>query len=177
MRKCPGSLSYNQRKPELIQAMSDYFGEDKKRIDHAKTVVAYSEMILPREQSADPNVVLAAAVLHDIGIKNAEEKHGSSASAHQELEGPPVAREILGEFGCPGPFIDEVCAIIGRHHHPKPDESMNFKVLYDADLLTNTERQRGRAALPAAILEAFLTDAGREIAIEAAKATDCGNKV
>ena len=171
-----GEMQAAMRKPALIKAMSDYFGKDKKRIDHAKTVVAYSEIILPRETSADPNVVLAAAVLHDIGIKNAEEKHGSSASEHQELEGPPVAREMLVEFGYPGPFIDEVCDIIGHHHRPQPDDSINFKVLYDADMLTNTERQRmrarGRTTLPAEILDAFLTDAGREIAIEAAKTTD-----
>ena len=40
-------------------------------------------------------VVRAAAVLHDIGIREAERKHGSSAGKYQEVEGPPIARRIL----------------------------------------------------------------------------------
>ena len=40
-------------------------------------------------------MVRAAAILHDIGIHEAERKHGSSSGRLQELEGPPIARAIL----------------------------------------------------------------------------------
>jgi len=144
--ECVGEEKYKQygqmkaalRKQALIKAMEDYFDDDKKRIEHAKQVIGYAEMILAKEE-ADPNVVLAAAVLHDIGIKNAEKKYSSSSAKYQELEGPPVARSILAKLEYPDDFITEVCDIIGHHHHPQPEETLNFKVLYDADLLVNTE--------------------------------------
>lgn len=164
-----GEMQAAMRKPALLKALAEYFGDDKKRIDHAKKVVAYSEMILAREKNADPNVVMASAVLHDIGIKNAEEKHGSSNAAHQETEGPPVARGILTELGYPDAFIEEVCDIVGHHHHAGPDESLNFKVLYDADLLTNTEKQRMRRRgqpVPDELLDAFLTETGKQVTLE-----------
>ncbi len=36
-------------------------------------------------------------------------------------------------------MIKEVCDIIGHHHHPREEETINFKCLYDADLITNLE--------------------------------------
>ncbi len=62
-----------------------------KRCPDAKKVITYAESILADERDADPNVVIAAAALNDIGIKNAEAKHGSSEGCYQEEEGPPVA--------------------------------------------------------------------------------------
>ncbi len=173
-----GEMQAEMRKPALLKAMADYFGDDKKRIEHAKKVVGYAEMILARELTADPNVVMAAAVLHDIGIKVAEEKHNSSDAKHQEEEGPPVARGILTELGYPDAFIEEVCDMVGHHHHPREDETINFKVLYDADLLTNSEKQRmRRRGHPIAdeLLNAFLTETGRKVAIEMNKGDIAGS--
>ena len=127
------------RKKALAAAMEGYFGSDFKRIKHARRTAEYAEMILTAEGDADPNVVIAAAYLHDIGIKNAEAKHGSAEGVYQELEGPPVAREILKKLDYPENFIKEVCDIIGHHHHPGADETINFRVLYDADQLVNAE--------------------------------------
>lgn len=185
MERDSESLSFGEPKPEsatgaefckstLIKAMSDYFGDDRRRIAHAKTVVSYSEMLLAIERTADSDIVLAAAVLHDIGIKNAEAKHGSSDAAHQEREGPPVARDILKALGYPGPFIEEVCDIVAHHHHAGDDETLNFKILYDADMLTNTEDQRMRNighGVPDGLSRAFLTDAGRSIALKMSKSS------
>ena len=145
--QCVGEEKYKQygelkaavRKEALVRAMEDYFDRDVGRIKHAGRVMDYAERILAEEEGADPNVVLAAAVLHDIGIRNAEARHGSSAARHQEEEGPPVARDLLIRLDYPEQFIEEVCDIIGHHHHPRDEETMNFKVLYDADLLVNIE--------------------------------------
>ena len=172
-KECVGEEKYKQygelkatvRKEALVRAMEDYFDGDARRVQHAKRVMTHAERILAEEEGADPNVVLAAAVLHDIGIKNAEERHGTSAARHQETEGPPVARDILLRLEYPEPFIEEVCDIIGHHHHPREQETPNFKVVYDADLLTNTEEARsaqsGEAAQQAA--DGFLTAAGARI--------------
>lgn len=176
-RECLGDEKYKKygamkamlRKPALLAALRHYFGADTSRIEHAGKVVAYAELILAREPAADPNIVIAAAALHDIGIKNAEAKHGSSAAVYQEEEGPPVARAILAELGYPEEFIREVGDIIGHHHHPRPEETINFRVLYDADLLANSEaqrRQRSASGLPERLLNSFLTATGRRLALE-----------
>ena len=76
-----------------ILEMKRVFGRDQRRIDHALAVLDYAEKILARKR-ADPLVVKAAAVLHDIGIHKAEAKHGSAAGRLQEIEGPPIARRF-----------------------------------------------------------------------------------
>ena len=129
------------RKQALSYAMEAYFGADARRIRHAKSTAEYADLILAQEPEADPNVVIAAALLHDIGIKNAEAKYGSSEPAHQETEGPPVAREILKRLDYSEDFIKEVCDIVGHSHHPRVEETANFKVLYDADQLVNAEEK------------------------------------
>jgi predicted HD phosphohydrolase/DNA-directed RNA polymerase subunit RPC12/RpoP len=132
------------RKQSLSRAMEDYFGADARRIRHAQRTAEYAEMILAQATGADPNIVIAAALLHDIGIKNAEEKYGSADPAHQEAEGPPVARGILKKLDYPEEFIKEVCDMIGHHHHPRADETTNFKVLYDADQFVNAEESASK---------------------------------
>lgn len=154
------------RKQALSYAMEGYFGGDARRIRHAKRTAEYAEMILAEETGADPNVVIAAALLHDIGIKNAEEKYGSADAAHQEAEGPPVARGILRKLDYPEEFIKEVCDIIGHHHHPRAEETANFKVLYDADRLVNAEESRSKSSNGAVASDpsGYMTSGGARLA-------------
>jgi len=88
---------------------------------------------------------------------------------HQEEEGPPIAREILARLKAPKELVEEVCGIIGHHHHPRPEETVNFKVVYDADQIVNLEEKQeeapmDRRSLTALIDRAFLTEGGRELA-------------
>jgi hypothetical protein len=121
---------------KVEQAMRDYFDTDRRRIDHALRVTVYAGEILEGEPG-DRELVIAAALLHDIGIREAERKYGSSAGDLQEREGPPVARRILACLGYPEPFITEVCAIIASHHSPGEIDTDNFRVIWDADWLVN----------------------------------------
>src|SRR5512139_1287647 len=93
---------------QVEQAMKYYFGADQRRIDHALRVTGFAGEILAHEPGVR-EVVIAAALLHDIGIREAERKYGSSAGNLQELEGPPVAREILSSLGYSEALIAEVC--------------------------------------------------------------------
>ncbi|UCD57131.1 MAG: HD domain-containing protein [Candidatus Hydrogenedentota bacterium] len=121
----------------LIAAeMRKVFGEDEKRIAHAQSVLFFAERIL-LEEPGDSEVVVAAALLHDIGIHEAERKHGSNAGRYQEIEGPPIAERILESLGADPKLVSEVCDIISHHHSPQKKETLNFKILYDADLLVN----------------------------------------
>ena len=121
----------------LLSGMESYFGDDAKRITHARRVLEHAERLLERNPGTDRDVVVAAAVLHDIGIHEAERKHGSPAARFQELEGPPIARKIMEKVGMSEDKIGEVCDIIANHHTPGKVNTVNFKVLYDADFLVN----------------------------------------
>jgi HD superfamily phosphodiesterase len=172
-KQCIGDLA-----PELVAQrnsllkdrvaieMKKYFKRDFKRIGHATRVARYAEAI-GKQEGADIAVIMSAAYLHDIGIHEAEKQHGSTAAVHQETEGPPIARSILVNLGAEGPLIEEVCDIVGHHHHPRPEETLNFKVVYDADLIENlSEKQKENAMdeekLNHLLESAFLTQSGRE---------------
>ncbi len=139
--------------PELLQQKQDlfkdrvavetklYFKQDFKRIGHAAKVARYVEQLVHEEQG-DPAVALSAAYLHDIGAKEAQLKHNSTDPQYQELEGPAVARAILEKLDAAQELIDEVCDIVGHHHHPRGNETVNFKVVYDADLIATLENKK-----------------------------------
>ncbi len=124
-------------KDRIAVAMRKYFGNDARRIQHALDVAEHAEAIGKAQDDGDMMVIMAAAYLHDIGIKNAELKYNSSSAKYQHIEGPPVASEILSGLKAPAELINEVCDIIGHHHSPRDEETTNFKVLYDADLIVN----------------------------------------
>ena len=143
-------------KDRLIRRMEEYFGDDERRIRHALRVTEYAEQILEYEGEVDRDIVIAAAILHDIGIHEAERKHGSAAGKYQEVEGPPIAREIMSQEGLPGEIIEEVCRIIAHHHTPGVVDTPEFRVLYDADLIVNLEdREIDR--------DKFLTEGGSKV--------------
>ena len=123
----------------LTSRLKQYLGDDQRRIAHALKVTQRAKEILKQERGADEVVVLCAAILHDIGIHEAEKKYGSSSPRYQHLEGPPVAREILKQEGLPDAVVEEVCDIVGHHHWPRPHESINFKIVYDADQIVGVE--------------------------------------
>ena len=155
-------------KDRVAIEMKRYFKRDFKRIGHASRVARYAEQI-GRREGANLAVVLSAAYLHDIGIKEAERKYQSTAARYQEEEGPPIAREILTRLGAKQGLIDEVCDIIAHHHHPKEDETLNFKSLYDADLITNLEEKQKENPtepenLTRIIEKSFLTESGADLA-------------
>ena len=118
-----GEMKAVMRKPALMTAMAVAVGSDARRIEHAGKVASYAEMILAKETHADPNVVLATAILHD--LDNANE----------------TIREILIQVGYPELFSREVCDIARHLHQPRPDETINFKILHDAHSLAETEKQ------------------------------------
>jgi len=155
-------------KDRVAVAMKRYFGKDFKRIRHACDVARYAEKIL-QNAKGDPAVVLCAACLHDIGIHEAERKYESTAARYQHQEGPPIAQEVLATLGAKPELIEEVCDIVGHHHHPRDEETDNFKIVYDADLIVNLEEQHKERPIPrkrlSEIIEkGFLTPAGRRLA-------------
>ena len=155
-------------KDRVAIAMKRYFRQDFKRIGHATKVARYAERIA-KEERGDMVVVICAAYLHDIGIHEAERKHGNTEARYQEEEGPPIAREILAGLSASRDIIDEVCDIIGHHHHPRGSETVNFQILYDADLIVNLEEKEeilGEEKLVVILEKSFFTASGRKLAGE-----------
>jgi hypothetical protein len=128
-------------KDRVALEMKRYFKTDFKRIGHATRVARYAERI-GKFESGNLAVILSAAYLHDIGIVEAQRRHGSTAPEYQEQEGPSVARSILEKLGASEKLIEEVCDIVGRHHHPSENEGVNFLAVYDADRIANLEEQQ-----------------------------------
>jgi HD superfamily phosphohydrolase YqeK len=158
-------------KDRVAIAMRKYFGDDARRIQHALDVTEHAEVIGKAQEDGDMMVIMASALLHDIGIKNAELKYNSSSARYQHTEGPPVAREILENLKAKPELIDEVCDIIGHHHSPRDEETTNFKVLYDADLIVNMaelyqEKPPSAEQLDKILAGSFMTLAG---AVQAGK--------
>lgn len=159
-------------KDRVALAMRNYFGTDGRQIQHALDVALYAEAIGKEVKDGDMMVIMAAAYLHDIGIKNAEKKYSSFSAKYQHIEGPPVAKEILYHCKAPQDLIEEVCAIIGHHHAPRNQETVNFQVLYDADLIVNMikryqEKPHTRDQLDNILASSFLTEAGARVAEKA----------
>lgn len=173
-RNCVGELAYsnfmknrNQTiKEKLLEDMELLFGDDRKRIEHAKKVMGYVEDLLKKEEG-DWHILMPAGILHDVGIKVAEEKYGSSAGKLQEKEGPGVARKFLLRLGLNLDHIDEICEIIAHHHTPGIINTNNFKILYDADCLVNLKdevKTGDKDKLRKIIDKLFLTKTGKEMA-------------
>ena len=173
-KECVGEAAYNNFlknkaitvKEKLLKELEAYFGSDSKRINHAKKVMGCAEDIL-RHEKGDWHIVIPASILHDVGIKAAEAKYGSSAGHYQEKEGPAIARGILSKFDFRKEEINEICEMIGHHHSPGKVDTTNFKILYDADWLVNLKDEtdiKDKAKLAATIDKVFLTQTGKKMA-------------
>ncbi|MBI4187587.1 MAG: HD domain-containing protein [Chloroflexi bacterium] len=155
-------------KESLLKAMEAYFKGDTRRIDHAHKVTGFAEELLVKEDG-DYTVVIGAAVLHDIGIHQAENKYGSSSGKYQEIEGPPIARKILTDLGFAPDQIEAICQIIAHHHSPGKITTKEFCVLFDADWLVNLKDEydiRDQGKLKSIIENVFLSRSGKALARE-----------
>lgn len=120
----------------LIADMKGVFGDDRRRIAHALAVLEQAEELLGQE-GGDPAVVLAAAILHDIGIKQAEEESASAVEARHGPAGGPIAERILREAGLEDDVVARVTHIVIHHHDPRAADTPEFRVVCDADCLVN----------------------------------------
>ncbi len=152
---------------QLIDAMEATFEGDAGRIEHAMTVLSHAERILESEPG-DVDVVVAVAILHDIGVMPAIKSRGESNHQDQETDGPPMAREILEGLGFDETPTQHVRDIIA-HHHNGGMYTPEFNILWDADWLVNFPGYFDLADAPAcdaAITRIFRTETGSAIARE-----------
>ncbi len=151
----------------IIKKAIDYFGNDTKRINHFMKVYSFAKTIGELEglDIREQNILEVTAVLHDIGIKNAEEKYNSSAGKYQEQEGPAVAQDILSEFDFDKEFVERVKFLIGHHHTYDNIQDMDYQILVEADFIVNIyEDSMQKEAIESVIDKIFVTKSGTQIA-------------
>ncbi len=125
-------------KAQITRLMIDYFADDDRRIEHALNVLFEAERLMGEESIAyDHEIVIASALLHDIGIRVSEEKLGYNNGKTQEEYGPPVAGKLLGLISFPVAKINIVKDIIANHHSPSRHNYPELKLLKKADRIVN----------------------------------------
>jgi len=130
----------DKRIAEVAQAMMEKNRGDIRRIEHSLKVYVWALQLGIAESIDGDNLEILeiSALLHDIGIHVAEKKYGHSTSHYQELEGPPVAREILTTLGYAPEIVERVCYIISKHHTYTAIDDIDFQILVEADFLVNS---------------------------------------
>lgn len=123
----------------LLEEMISYYGGDPKRIQHFTKVYLYSKLIGEEEHLDEKTqyTLEIASIVHDIGIKPAEEKYGKCNGKLQEQEGPIVARDMLARLGLEPDILERVLYLIGHHHTYTNIDGLDYQILVEADFLVN----------------------------------------
>ena len=154
---------------QLFCEMIQYYRNDPKRIQHFTKVHSYAKLIgeLSGMQGEELLTLEAAAYVHDIGIKVAEEKYGSSNGRLQEQEGPAVAEEMLGRLHFDEKIIRRVSYLVGHHHTYDQIDGLDYQILVEADFLVNLyEDGVTKEAVMHAYNKIFRTEHGKRICAE-----------
>ena len=134
---------------KLMLSMIAYNNGDAKRIQHFIKVHALAKLI-GEEEKLDAKtlyILEAAALTHDIGIRNSEKKYGTCTGKQQEVEGPPEAEKL-----------------IAHHHTYNNIDSADYQILVEADFLVNLyEDGVSPEAVKTAYSRIFKTQAGKNI--------------
>lgn len=158
----------NEKISTIINEMIRYYVGDPRRVNHFLKVFSFAKSIgeLENLEKDTQEILEVAAVMHDIGIKISEEKYNSSAGNYQEIEGPPVAREMLSKFNFDKKFIDRVCYLIGYHHTYGKIDGIDYQILIEADFLVNIYEDEIKTPQIESIKEKyFKTKAGSEFLV------------
>lgn len=148
---------------DLIGAAVEYDDGDPKRIQHFIKVYGFASAIAEAEgmDARGREILNAAAVLHDIGIRESERKYGSCEGKYQQIEGVPAAREILGKLDADEELTERVCFLIAHHHTYGGIDSRDWQILVEADFLVNIfEENMDKNAVISIRDRIFKTDTG-----------------
>ena len=124
-------------KAKTVVKLAGFFGEDYRRIEHALSVLKHAERIAEDRTDVDHEVLVAAALLHDVGIKPSEELLGYNNGVTQEKYGPAEAEKLLRGISLPEEKVKKVCEIVGNHHSPSRYDYPELAVLKEADAIVN----------------------------------------
>lgn len=150
----------------LTQEMIRFNRNDPKRIHHLLKVHRFAQMICNMEELDEHMrfITECAALVHDIGIRPAEEKYGMSDGKLQEQEGPAYAGKMLTELGFEKDDIERICYLVGHHHTYTDINGIDYQILVEADFLVNLyEDNLGQDAIEDALMKIFKTESGKSL--------------
>ena len=151
---------------KLAYKMMTYYSGDAKRIQHFTKVHSFAKLIGEMEQLDQETLTLieVTALVHDIGIKEAEAQFGSSNGKLQEQLGPDLAKKLLRELGYNEEKIERVCYVVGHHHTYTDIQGIDYQILVEADFLVNFyEDQLGKEAIKTAYNNILKTPSGKKL--------------
>lgn len=150
----------------LCMAMIQYNEGDPRRIQHLIKVHEFA-MWIGKQEKLDGKtqyILETAALVHDIGIRNAEKTYGKCSGKLQEQMGPPEAEKLLVALGYEPDVIERVCYLVGHHHTYTEVDGMDYRILLEADFLVNAyEDQLDIKAIRNGYERIFETNTGKEI--------------
>ncbi|MCD7741112.1 MAG: HD domain-containing protein [Ruminococcus sp.] len=131
----------NSKNNELMLKMTEYYRGDPKRIQHFIKVHAFAKAIGEAEELDEKALFIleCAALVHDIGIKPAEEQYGKGVCGGdlQQRLGPAPAREMLKSLELDENDIERICFLVAHHHTYSGVNSIDWQILLEADFLVN----------------------------------------
>lgn len=159
-------LPMEQAVSSLFSSMISYMSKDAGRIQHFTKVHAYSRLIGSLEQ-LDPHTLFileAAALMHDIGIREGERLYGSCDGRIQEELGPDEAKKLLTDLDFLPEDIERICYLIGHHHTYQSIDGPDYQILVEADFLVNLQEENSPKEVCRNVYEKiFKTENGKRI--------------
>lgn len=137
-------MNHNLMLATLLDKTIAFDSPDSRRIAHLVKVHGYARAIGLFEGLNDKTqfTLEAAAIVHDIGIKVCEAKYeGNSSGKLQEIEGPPVALELLTSLGFAREITERVAYLVGHHHTYTDIQGLDYQILVESDFLVNLQEK------------------------------------
>ena len=151
---------------ELFLSMISYMAKDAGRIQHFTKVHAYSRLIGSLEQ-LNPHTLFileAAALMHDIGIREGERLYGRCDGKIQEQVGPDEAKKLLQKLHFLPEDIERICYLIGHHHTYHSIDGADYQILVEADFLVNLQEENSSTETCKNVYQnIFKTKTGKQI--------------
>ncbi|ERI93686.1 HD domain protein [Clostridiales bacterium oral taxon 876 str. F0540] len=145
-------INFDAGEPELIQHFT--------KVHEFALLIGSMENIPPDSME----VLEAAAIVHDIGIKVCMEKYGECNGKLQEQEGPAYAEELLNRLGFRKELIERVSYLVAHHHTYSNIDGIDYQILVEADFLVNLfENQESKENIQAIYNKIFKTESGRKL--------------
>ena len=126
----------------LIETVEKELACDPPRLARAWLVFQHAKQLLERE-GGDPRVILAAAVLLQFIPNDPASWEPTADGSTCLLAGSSSAKQILQHVGFDGDTIGQVCQLIWAYRTTKERNTLELKIVSDADRLTQLSGDDG----------------------------------
>lgn len=160
------ALRRQQQVQEVYRAMCQWDAGNAHRIHHFAKVHDFARQI-GLASGLDENAMFileVAALVHDIGIKPADEQYGHHEGPLQERLGESAAQIMLDALNLPAPVVRRVSFLVGKHHTTQHVAGLDWQILLEADFLVNMiEGHATPQAIDACREKMFVTPEGKRL--------------